>query len=282
LRPHISFSEISSFAQGCQWKWKLDYLENRRSRDYSPDLDFGTAIHDALEQYHRRKNPVSLAEAKKLFSDSWKKLTDENSSKYPKQFLPKDFESMLASGNTILDCYVAFINTTPELQESEVVHNEFELFEPIAREDNLDIKFKGYIDIIIKSKDKRGKPVIWVCDFKTCSWGWSVEKRTDPWRLNQLFLYKYYLCKKFNMDPKQVRAAFILLKKSPSKGSPPIEFLPVSAGPVSVQRALDTKGSIITEMLEKSRSGQFHKDRSKCEEWGRRCPYLDSELCPND
>ena len=159
------------------------------------------------------------------------------------------------------------------------MHVEFQLYEPIGF-DGLDIKFKGFIDVLIKGVDKRGKSIIWVCDYKTCRWGWDRAKREDPWRLNQLFLYKFYLCKKFKMDPKQVRTAFILLKKSPSKNATSsIEFFPVSAGPVSVQRALDTEFSIINEMNERAKTNDFKKNRSKCEEWGRKCPFLNTDLC---
>ena len=143
------------------------------------------------------------------------------------------------------------------------------------------MKFKGFIDSVLRSKDKRGNTILWVCDFKTCRWGWDRDTRQDRWKHYQIFLYKHYLCKKFNLDPKFVRTAFILLKRMPPKGAPPIEFFPVSAGPVSVQRALDTLGSILTEMFEKEKTGDFEKNRKSCvDSYGNKCPYLSKPLCP--
>lgn len=277
MRNYISFSELASFAQGCQWKWKLTYLDGHRKTEYSQDLDFGTSIHAAVEAYYRRKDPISLEHAIILFNKKWAWLTRKNGSKYPKPLTVKDYTSLLAAGGNIL----RFLKDLPELRDAEPVHNEFKLFEPI----DLDVEghsmhFKGYIDVVIRGKDKKGKTILWVCDFKTCSWGWNREKREDKWKQFQLFLYKHFLCKKFNIDPKQVRTAFVLLKKAPGKGADPVEWFPVSAGPVSVQRSLDALGSNIAEMIAREKDNSFSKDRSKCHEWGRDCPYFKSSLCP--
>lgn len=277
MRPHISYSELSSFANGCQWKWKLDYLEDRRSKEYSVDLDYGTAVHAAMEAFFNRKSPATAEQAIKVFTDKFTHLTNENGSKYPKPLAVKDYVALLASGTPIIN----FVKTCPDLQGLEPIHNEYPLFEEISR-DGEPMKFKGFIDIVFKGKDKRGNAILWICDFKTCSWGWDREKREDRWRHYQLFLYKYFLCKKFNIDPKNVRVAFILLKKRPSKGADPVEWFPVSAGPVSVQRALDVLNDNVTEMIEREKDGSFKKNRSKCTEYGRNCPYLNGEFCKKD
>jgi hypothetical protein len=82
------------------------------------------------------------------------------------------------------------------------------------------MKFKGFIDMVIKTKDKRGNTILYICDFKTCSWGWPVEKKQDRNLQYQILLYKHFLCKKFDLDPKFVRTAFVLLKRKPGKNSP--------------------------------------------------------------
>ena len=277
MRPHISFSELASFANGCQWKWKLTYLENCRVQDYSVDLDFGTAIHAAVEAHFRRTAPISAAHAVILFQKKFSWLFKKQGPKYSKPLANKDYLTLLSAGETIIN----FISKSTDLVDLIPVHNEFKLFEDIDREDG-SLKFKGFIDIVLKGKDKRGNDILWIADFKTCSWGWDREKRDDVWRHYQLFLYKYFLCKKFNIDPKNVRTAFILLKKRPSKGADPIEFFPVSAGPVSVQRALNALNENITEMVEREKNNSFKKNRNKCTEYGRVCPFFDSAKCTKD
>lgn len=279
-RPHVSYSELCSFAQGCQWKWKLSYLDGHRTENFSIHFDFGTAVHEAMEKHLTRLLPLSVDAAVALFHETFDRLLAESRSKYDKPVSDKDVAGLHESGERI----VRAVGKVPELQGLEVVHNEYKLFEPISREDGVDIKFKGFIDIVFKGKDKRGKPILWVCDFKTCSWGWGRDKREDRWTSYQLFLYKHFLCKRFNIDPKHVRTAFVLLKKRPPKGADVIEFFPVSAGPVSVQRALDELGSTLTEMVERERDGSLKKDRSLCtaDKHGNRCPYAGTPLCTED
>lgn len=172
------------------------------------------------------------------------------------------------------------LETCPELKGAEVVHNEYPLFEKIDRDDSIDMKFKGFIDIVLKTKAKNGDTVLYVADFKTCSWGWDQETRQDRWKQYQLFLYKYYLCKKFDLDPKFVRTAFILLKKRPPKGASAVEFFPVSAGPVSVQRAIDALHTNLTEMKSRIESGDFVKDRDQCtDKYGNTCPHYKTDRC---
>jgi hypothetical protein len=133
------------------------------------------------------------------------------------------------------------------------------------------------------TKDGRGKPVIYVCDFKTCGWGWTSEQQKDPELHDQLFLYKHFLCKKFNIDYKQVRCAFVLMKRSPSKNSSTIDFIPVSAGPISTQRSIDEFNRDISEMVDRFKNGKLVKNRSACiNQWGDKCPFMNTEHCTNE
>ena len=274
-RPHVSYTELTNFANGCQWRWKLDYLEGKYTEKFSIHFDFGHAVHSALEKYVSRKNSVELEVAQKLFFDEFEKLTKEHEGKYPLK--PQDFAGLVKSGYDIL----ASVKDLQELKDCEIVHNEYPVWGQIDRTDGVEIKFKGFIDLVVKSKDKRGNVVLYIIDFKTCSWGWGRDERDDRWKHFQVFLYKYFFCKKYNIDPKQVRTAFILLKKRPPKGSTPVEFFAVSAGPVSVQRALDMLNNTISEMVEREKDGSFSKNRSLCKDrYGNSCPFLGTPLCP--
>lgn len=279
MRPYISFSEWKLFRNECQWRWKLDYLEKHRRANYGVYLDFGTSIHEAIEHYKTRKNPVTVDEAVLLFRSKWKELWTANSPKYAEKDLKIKFEDLDAAGERIL----RRMHELTEFWDAEVVYNEYPLHIPIERDDGLEINFKGFIDMVIKTKDKRGNPVLYVVDFKTCSWGWTAEKRQDRELQYQLFLYKHYLCKKFNLDPKNVRCAFVLLKRTPRKDDLPLEFFPVSAGPVSVQRALDELNKDITRIAYAVKNNKYEKNRKSCvNQYGQVCPYKGSELCPDE
>ena len=54
----------------------------------------------------------------------------------------------------------------------EVISVEEDLLLPM---DDTDIKFKGFIDLVIKTDDGKYH----VIDWKTCSWGWDSKKKAD-------------------------------------------------------------------------------------------------------
>lgn len=187
-----------------------------------------------------------------------------------------DLREFVEAGKRILDC----VDHVPEISSSTVVWNEFKLEERIGRTDGLDVTFKGFVDIVVKVQPKRGKPLLFICDFKTCSWGWPREKREDPAILAQLYLYKHFICKRFALDPKHVRTAFVLLKKRPSRPDQAIEWAPVGSGPQPMREAIDALQADITRMS----SGEYSHDRSKCVvRFGKTesvCPYYRTEHCP--
>jgi len=281
LRPSISFSEWQSFRNGCKFRWGLDYLENHRyepeNKIYGIYLDFGTSIHEAIEHHKTREEPITEGSAKELFEGKFRELYAANRDKYRGRERAANHEEFVNAGKRIIE----HLKACEELTSAEVVFNEHELKLPIEREDDVRIEFKGYIDMVIRTKDRRGKHVLYVVDFKTCSWGWDQEKKQDRDKQFQLFLYKHFLCKKFDIDPTQVRCAFVLLKRAPRKGDNAIEFFPVSAGPVSVQRALDEMNSDITLMSELVRTNGLKQDFKKCvDSFGGICPYAGTALCP--
>lgn len=276
MKDRISFSEWMLYRNGCQWRWKLDYLDKLGGKAYGVYMDFGTCVHGAIEKHRTRKDPISLNEAKDFFEKSFKDTFEKNKTKYRERERTLDIEDFVLAGKRILDHLVQCI----ELTSADVVYNEHELLLPMDRSDSIQINFKGFIDMVIKTKDKLGKTILYIVDFKTCSWGWDGDKRQDRDLHSQLFLYKHFLCKKFNLDPKQVRTAFVLLKRRPSKNTCAVEFFPVSAGPVSVQRALDNLNSDLTDMNERLETNTLAKNRKQCtNEYGDVCPYYKTEHC---
>ena len=277
-RPHISPSERSSF-KNCEFRWKLDYVDGHRTPIYGVHLDFGTAMHSAIERHKTRKDPVPLEETVQNFRSSFTETYSKNKEKYSEKDLKNDLGFFLDAGENILRHF----HECEELSSAEVLYNEFPLFEKIDRTDGIDISFKGFIDMTVRTKSKRGETVLYVCDFKTCSWGWDIEKKRDREVHFQVLLYKHFLCKKFGLDPKGVRTAFVLLKKKPKKGDPPVEWFPISAGPISVQRAVDALNEDITKMSIKLEAGTLQKNRSVCvNSFGDTCPYFNTDLCPDD
>lgn len=280
MRQSISYSEFQLWGR-CQQRWKLDYLEKRRTKVYGVHMDFGTSIHFAIEMYKDPKNElgITLPIAIFIFEEEMKYLYNKNLEHYKESDRKVKLDFFLDAGRNILSRF----DELDEIRDAEVVWNEYELDVPIDRTDDVNIKFHGFIDMVIKTKDKRGNTILYVCDFKTCSWGWGPEKRQDRSLHFQILLYKHFLCKKFDLDPKLVRTAFVLLKKRPPKGAPPVEWFSLSAGPVSTQRAVDHLNSAISEIRARDDDGAYAKNRKECKnDFGEVCPHYGTELCTND
>jgi hypothetical protein len=266
----------------CQYRWKLDYIDGHRREVFGVYLDFGTAMHETIELFHcKNPDPIYTPDnCVTLFRAKLKYLFDLHAEKFSEKDrkLIRDFD-FFASGEYIIRHFYE----CPEMAEAKVLFNEYPLYEPIYRTDGIQINFKGFIDLGIKTKAKNGKTVLYVCDFKTCSWGWTREKLDDRNKHFQILLYKHFLCKKLNLDPKDVRTAFVLLKRSPRKGDVPIDFVPISAGPVAVARAVNELNRDITELQDRLTKGTLKKNRSSCvNKFGDTCPYYKTELCPGE
>lgn len=274
LPPHISYSRWQSFRNDCHWCWKLDNIYLIRLPRYSIHMDFGKCIHSAIELYKPNKNPITLDEACLKFKELFESKFDINYKFYVNANI-KDKEKFINSGVQILKN----IDNCKELTESKVLYNEHELYIPITT-NIMTISFKGFIDMIIKTKDKRGKDIVYIIDFKTCSWGWNREKKTDKDLQYQLMLYKHFFSKKFDIDPKSIRTAFVLLKKTPVKNASVIDFFPVSAGSVSVQHALDELNKDLVKLKKCADTNNFKKDRKFCKnKYGSICPYFNTDYC---
>ena len=152
-------------------------------------------------------------------------------------------------------------------EEYEVLAVELPLFEPIVGEE--EYQFKGYIDAVVTTPD--GK--VHIFDWKTCSWGWDMKKRSDPIIAYQLTLYKNYFCQKMDIDPKNVETHFALLKRTAKKEN--VEFFRVTSGPRKTENAL----KLLNTALYNIKNKRHIKNRLSCT-GGYGCKFYKTEHCP--
>jgi hypothetical protein len=152
--------------------------------------------------------------------------------------------------------------------EWSVVDAEHALYEPIEGHSHA---FKGFIDGVIKCKGKRGEDLYWIIDWKTSNRGWFREQKQDVTKQYQLALYKNYWSKKHPDVPfKDIRCAFVILKKSAKQGNH-CELFAVSLGEVPVQRSLKVVNNMVTSV----KKGLVIKNRDSCQ-W---CEYKGTVHC---
>lgn len=258
-KPHVSFSEIRDW-QDCSFRHKLKYIDKVGEDLPGVHLDFGTSVHAACEQFLKTRQMD-----RKIFLNSLKKLWEAHQEKCPEEFTAKAFKDFGQQGLSILADVPKWFDE--QFSEWEFVDAEHPLYEPL---EGYPHAFKGFIDVVIRVPGARGKKVYWLLDWKTCSWGWSMEKKGDPLVRSQLVLYKNFWSGKTNTDPKDVRCGFILLKRTAKPGAH-CELVTTSVGDVTTGRSL----KVINNMVASVKRGIAIKNRGAC----TFCSYYNTPHC---
>jgi hypothetical protein len=262
-KPHISFSEFSVW-KSCSWKHNLQHVKKITLDKPGLQLAFGKAIHSGCEHYARSKvDPVHK------FSEQFKEELDALFA-HPRYVSgavsDSDIETHVMTGTEIMSEFPMFLDT--QFPEWQFVDAEHALYENILGVQG--VKFKGYIDLVIKTPAKKNKFVTWVLDQKTCQWGWPKEKKEDTTVRSQLLLYRNFWAIKNGLVQRDIRSGFVLLKKVAKTGKR-CELFPVSAGDITIDRAMKD----VARMIASVKRGVAIKNRKSC----KFCEYKDTEWC---
>ncbi len=221
---HISFSEIKDWIE-CSYRHKLKHVLEIHKDSDSVYSCFGTAIHDSCEDYVKTK-VMKVELAINIIMESWEKNGFEEVGLWMKR------------AKNILEYFPGWLEKT--FPGWVCVDAEELLYENIPNSNG--IKFKGYVDLIIKHND-----IIYILDYKTSSIdGWSNYKRNDETTKLQLIYYNIFWSKKHNIDKDKIKCGFLLLNRETGFGGKvPIEFLPLEINEPQRKKSLD----IIDNML---------------------------------
>ena len=254
-KPHVSFSEVSCWKE-CSWRHKLQHIDKLGEFKYAPALAFGTVQHEAIEQLVM-SGSVNVDDFCVKLTEQWTKHDFERA--FPLATAQQQLRNITSEFKPFMD------QTFPDWKH---VASEYPLYEAIEKTNHA---FKGFIDLIIEAPGKKNKPLFWILDLKTTQWGWDRDKKADEITRYQLIYYKNFWAKKHNVDLKNVRCAFILLKKRGKPGAC-CESIPVSVGDVTTGRAIKTLHNMITSVSK----GIALKNRNACK-W---CEFKGTEHCP--
>lgn len=240
-KVNISFSELRTWKE-CSWRHKLQQVDKIILQQPGFALDYGTSVHAAHENYIKTGvMDTSIA------TTMLRKLYEEH--KFDKINIDA---ACLEADASLRDVPKFYDETFPGWKP---VAAEFQLYERIEGHPNV---FKGFIDAIITVPAKK-KQLTWILDVKTTSWGWSFDKKSDDLVKTQLVLYKSFWSKKLNVDMKDIRCGFVLLKRTAKPGKH-CELVTVSVGDKSSAKAMKTIGN----MLASVKRGIAIKNRSSC------------------
>lgn len=256
-KPHVSFSEVKCWKE-CTFRHKLTYIDKIEVGEPSPYLPFGTAVHAGCESLIETKQ-VDREKIVAEFKEAWLKSNFDDPAwiaKQPGWYKHEPVDKWVEWANNMWNDVLAFLDE--EFPGWEIFKAEEELYEDI---DDLQVKFKGFIDGVLKVPNKKGNGhVYWIIDWKTAqSYGWKREKKQDILMTAQLILYKHFWAKKHGIELEDIRCGFILLKRGAKPGKI-CELVPVSVGPKAVEKA--TK--IVRSMISTVRRGFYLKNRDSC------------------
>ena len=275
-KNHISYSELKAWKE-CSFRHKLMYVDKIETYEDNPYADFGTIIHEAIENFING-GILDIECANKKIIECWdkkgydskdyiEKITaqrKENGWKYEHEKLSQ----WLASAKNILEDFPQFMDNT--FPGWIAVKAEEELYEEIP---GFDIKFKGFIDCIIKVPKSKNSKLFnyWILDWKTTGKsGWYFQKRKEFLSLLQVGLYKKFWAKKSNLPLKDVRAGYVFLKRSASPGKT-CELFKVSVGP----KFIENGDKIMSSMIKTVQKGLTLKNYYSC----KFCPFKNTEHC---
>lgn len=253
----ISFSELKNWKE-CPYRHKLIYVDKLPHFEGNEFTAFGTAIHAVCEETipNVSRHPIKVFE--KSFSNELKTLKENGKELNDKLISEMRFQATAICEQVLPAVRQHFGNFT-------VVSVEEQLLEPITEFNSFETSFKGFIDMVIKTEDDRYH----IIDWKTCSWGWSRDKKSDPITNYQLTYYKNYFSKKHGINPSKIETYFVLLKRTAKKDN--VEVLRVTSGQKKTQNSLKVLENAVIN-IEK---GNYIKNRLNC----KYCKFYKTENC---
>ena len=242
----ISFSELKNWKE-CPYRHKLIYIDKIPGFQGNEYTAFGTAIHKVCEIII----PGSTEDPLKIFEEEFKReLEALKESGYEAD--QKLASEMLTQAVPICEQVLPKIRS--HFGNFEVVSVEEQLLEPITEFESYGKNFKGFIDMVIKTPDDKYH----IIDWKSCSWGWSRDKRSDPMTSYQLTYYKNYFSKKHKIDPKNIETYFVLLKRTAKKEN--TEVVRITSAAKKTQNSLKVLQNAVINIERKN----YIKNRLNC------------------
>jgi hypothetical protein len=253
LKTHISYSELKD------WKYcphyhkltRIDGIAGFKGNEYTA---FGTAIHSVCERKMLKEEFDPYEYFLTEFDNNLSKLDDDVETNQ------KLVEKMCTQGSGIIPHIESAVKE--KFGNFKVISTEEKLMVPI---EGSSFNFKGYIDLVVQTDDGKYH----VIDWKTCSWGWDMRKRSDPMVTYQLTLYKKFFSIAHGIDPSLIETHFVLLKRTAKKNN--VEFVDVSSGNIKTNNA--TK--LLMLAIKNIENEKVIKNRLSC----KSCQFYKTEHC---
>jgi len=262
MSQHVSFSELKNWKK-CPYYHKLIHLDKLKGFEGNEHTAFGSAIHEVCEETIFNTEDPEVLESK--FQEFFTK--EVNSLPKHLKLNEKLLAEMKGQGKYILP------EVHPALKEAfgnfEVVATEEQLYQPIKEYMDKKYDFKGFIDLVIKTADGKYH----IIDWKTCSWGWNMQRKTETMTTYQLTFYKHYYAMKYDIDPANIETYFGLLKRTAKKNR--VEIYMVSSGTKKIENAIN----FLKQALYNISNKKYIKNKLACQGQFGPCEFYKTKYC---
>lgn len=254
--PHISYSALKNW-DFCPFYHKLTYIDKIKLFKGNAYTAFGTALHETCEKLVYDKDLEFKSYFQEAFKAEVKKL-DDVSDKEQKLINEMNEQGIDLSALVLKALSINFPGYKVFSAEEKIIH-------PVP-DAVTEYNYKGFLDLVIKTPDGKYH----IIDWKSCSWGWDMKRKTDRIVTYQLTYYKNFFCLKHDIDPKMVETHFGLLKRTAKKNR--IEIFRVSSGEKKINNSLKVLNKAVYNIHNKNHP----KNRLKCQ----KCDFNKTEWCP--
>ena len=169
-KPHVSFSEVKMWKE-CPWRHKLVHIEKLSIFEPSPHLDYGTIVHEGIENFLNTKK-MDIPDVLLKIEEKWEENGFDTPAYIEKQTLEAkaqgwkykhaSLEAWKESAKNCLKRLPSFMEEN--FGEWKTIEAEHQLYENIQGATGE--KFKGFIDALILS-NKGGKKKVTKKTFQT-------------------------------------------------------------------------------------------------------------------
>ena len=269
----------------CPHRWKTSYVDGVREYTDSIHTMFGTSMHEVIQAFLTvmYNDSAKLAESLPL-NDMLKERMKRNFEQIVKAnggemfCTEKDMVEFYIHGTEILD----FIKKKRAQYFSKRGYELIGIEVPLDYDLPNDIKFVGYIDIVIKDTVR---DVIKIYDIKTSTMGWNKYMKADKNKTDQLLLYKQFYSKQFNHPLDKIEVEYFIVKRKlyenldfPQKREQ--KFVPANGKP-SINKVVTRLDNFITECF--NSDGEYNTEHIYRKEASKKnckfCEFNQTEYC---
>ena len=258
MTTHISFSQLRNWAK-CPFYHKLSNID-KVDGAFTGNIytAFGSALHETIENH--LENTISDNELGEHFKASF--LNERQTLDH--KIEDKHFDQFLSQGDRLVKKYKDKLDSYFG-NDYEIIKCEEEIYEDVTEYNGNPFKFKGFIDLVVKTGD-----TYHILDWKSCSWGWDAKKKSDKMVVYQLIYYKHYYALKHGIDPKNIECHFGLLKRTAKRNE--VELFKVTSGKRRVENAM----KFLVQALHNIDNKVYLKNKSSC----YNCEFKGTAHCP--